>query len=144
MPLSPERKRTHRLIVDSLASASRRSADLTPDVYERLFAMRPETRTLFRTDPGNVIKRSMLELALDAIVDFSGERKAAHRLVLCEVQSHDCYGTTPEIFCDFFKVIADSVREAIGDEWTDDHQLAWDELVKELLDYTAMGVRMMG
>ena len=143
MPISPERSRTHRLIVESLAAATARVPDLTPAVYDRLFALRPESRKLFRADPGNVIKRSMLELSTDAIVDFAGERKSAHRLVLCEVQSHDCYGTTPELFCEFFRVIADEVRETLGDEWTDDHQAAWDQLVAELLAYADEGVRRM-
>jgi len=143
MPKSPERSRTHRLIVESLAAAAARVPDLTPAVYDRLFALRPESRKLFRVDPGNVIKRSMLELSIDAIVDFAGERKSAHRLVLCEVQSHDCYGTTPDLFCEFFRVIADEVRETIGEEWTGDHQAAWDQLVAELLAYAAEGVRQM-
>ena len=143
MPISPERSQTHRLIVESLAAATARVPDLTPAVYDRLFALRPESRKLFRADPSNAIKRSMLELSVDAIVDFTGERKAAHRLILCEVQSHDCYGTTPELFCEFFKVIADEVRATIKDEWSEDHQAAWDQVVEELLDYTAEGVRQM-
>lgn len=143
MSPSSDSSQSHRLIVESLAAATARVPDLTPAVYERLFALRPESRQLFRADPGNVIKRSMLELSIDAIVDFAGERKAAHRLVLCEVQSHDCYGTTPELFCEFFQVIADEVRETIGDEWTGEHQAAWDRLVAELLAYAAEGVRQM-
>ena len=49
----------------------------------------------------------MLELALDAILDFAGERKAAFRMIFCEVQSHAAYGTSPELFNVFFEVIAD-------------------------------------
>jgi hemoglobin-like flavoprotein len=131
------------LIADSLALAGERCADMTPLVYNRLFDLRPETRSLFRDDPRNLIKGSMLELAIDAILDFVGERKAAHRLIICEVQSHDGYGTTPELFIVFFVVIADTVRDILGVDWSQDHQNAWDDLVDQLNNYVARGVRAM-
>ena len=105
-------------IVASLELAAERCEDLTPLVYERLFRVRPETRALFRTDPKDLIKGSMLQLSLDAILDFAGERKASHRLIFAEVQSHDAYGTSPELFNVFFAVIAETVRDLLGDDWT--------------------------
>src|SRR5262245_46482793 len=89
-------------IVESLDRASVRCDDFTAMVYDRLFAEKPETRAMFRADPRNLIKGSMLELAVEAVLDFAGERKASHRLIFCEVQSHDAYGTQPEIFTVFF------------------------------------------
>jgi hemoglobin-like flavoprotein len=96
------------LIAESLELAAARCEDLTPLVYDRLFAEKPETRAMFRADPKNLVKGSMLELALEAILDFAGEKKASHRLIFCEVQSHDAYGTQPEIFTVFFVVIRTS------------------------------------
>lgn len=131
------------LIADSLARAAERCPDMTPPVYDQLFALLPETRARFRADPGKFIKTSMLELAIDAIVDFAGERKAAHRLIVCEVQSHDGYGTTPELFSVFFVAIADVVRDTLGSDWTPAHQAAWDSLIADIDNYIASGVRAM-
>jgi hemoglobin-like flavoprotein len=83
----------------------------------------------------------MLELALDAILDFAGERKAAHRMIFCEVQSHAAYGTSPELFNVFFAVIADTVRELIGDAWTTELDRAWGALRDELDRYVKDAVQ---
>jgi hemoglobin-like flavoprotein len=122
-------------IVLSLELAAERCEDLTPLVYERLFRERPETRALFRTEGSTLVKGSMLELALDAILDFAGERKAAHRMIFCEVQSHAAYGTSPELFNVFFAVIAETVRELIGSAWTTEIDGAWRDLLGELDRY---------
>ena len=85
----------------------------------------------------------MLELAIDAILDFAGDRKAAHRLIVCEVQSHDGYGTTPELFSVFFVAISYVVRNILQDDWLAEHQSAWDSLIAEINSYIASGVRAM-
>jgi hemoglobin-like flavoprotein len=130
-------------IVESLELAAERCEDLTPLVYEQLFRVRPETRALFRTDPKDLIKRSMLQLALDAILDFAGERKAAHRLIFAEVQSHDGYGTSPELFNVFFAVIADVVRDLLRDDWSPAMDAAWRKLQVELDRYVNDAIRAM-
>jgi len=123
------------LITYSLELAAERCEDLTPLVYDRLFRERPETRGLFRTEGSTLVKGSMLELALDAILDFAGERKAAFRMIFCEVQSHAAYGTSPELFNVFFAVIGDTVRDLIGAQWTDEIDRAWRTLLSELDRY---------
>jgi hemoglobin-like flavoprotein len=129
------------LIVQSLELAAERCQDLTPLVYDRLFQVRPETRGLFRTEGSTLVKGSMLELALDAILDFAGERKAAFRMIFCEVQSHAAYGTSPELFNVFFEVIADVVRDLIGDAWTAEVAAAWRDLLDELDRYVRDAVQ---
>lgn len=123
------------LIVRSLELAAEHCEDLTPLVYERLFRERPETRPLFRTEGSTLVKGSMLELALDAILDFAGERKAAYRMIFCEVQSHAAYGTSPELFNVFFAVVADTVRDLIGMQWSAEIAAAWRRLLGELDRY---------
>ncbi len=132
------------LIVQSLELAAEHCEDLTPLVYDRLFQVRPETRGLFRTEGSTLVKGSMLELALDAILDFAGERKAAFRMIFCEVQSHAAYGTSPDLFNVFFEVIADVVRDLIGDAWTNDTAAAWRGLLEELDRYVKDGVQAAG
>ena len=130
-------------IVASLELAAERCEDLTPLVYDRLFREHPETRAMFRSDPNNLVKGSMLQLSIDAILDFAGERKASHRLIFCEVQSHDAYGTPPELFGVFFSVIADTVQDLLGDDWTPQVDAAWRELRTELDRYVNDAIRAM-
>jgi hemoglobin-like flavoprotein len=134
---------TSEAIVTSLELAAERCEDLTPLVYERLFRERPETRTMFRTHGSALVKGSMLELSIDAILDFVGERKASHRLIFCEVQSHDAYGTSPELFNVFFTVIADTVRDLLGDDWTPAMDTAWRTLREDLDRYVNDAIRAM-
>jgi hemoglobin-like flavoprotein len=136
-------KTAGELIVESFELAATRCDDLTPLVYDRLFEVKPETRGLFRTDPKNLIKGSMLELALEAVLDFAGEKKASHRLIFCEVQSHDAYGTQPEIFTVFFVVMRDVVRDLLGAEWTAEIEAAWDVTLKALDDYVNEAIAAM-
>lgn len=130
-------------IVESLELAAERCEDLTPLVFERLFHEHPETRAMFRAEKSNLVKGSMLQLALEAILDFAGERKASHRLIVCEVQSHDAYGTTPELFATFFAVIADTVRDLLGDDWSPAIDAAWRRLRDELNRYVNEAVYAM-
>lgn len=136
-------KTAGELIVESFEFAASRCDDLTPLVYERLFEVKPETRGLFRADPKNFIKGSMLELALEAVLDFAGEKKASHRLIFCEVQSHDAYGTQPEIFTVFFDVMRDVVRDLLGADWSTEIEAAWDETLKGLDDYVNKAIAAM-
>ena len=131
------------LIVESFELAAERCDDLTPVVYDRLFAVKPETKGLFRADPRNLIKGSMLELALEAVLDFAGEKKASHRLIFCEVQSHDAYGTQPEIFTVFFVVMRDVVRDLLGADWSAEIEAAWEETLKGLDDYVNKAIAAM-
>jgi hemoglobin-like flavoprotein len=120
------------LIQHSFELASGRCDDLTPLVYGRLFREYPEAEAMFRREAGDLVKGSMLALTIDAILDFSGERKGSFRLIECEVQSHDAYGTPRKLFGAFFTVIADTMREILGAEWSSEIDQAWRKLLVEL------------
>ncbi len=89
----------------SFELAGERCGDITPLVYRRLHAERPETLTMFRTEGSELVKGSMLAMTIEAILDFAGERSGKFRMIVCEVMSHDAYGTPREIFVAFFGVI---------------------------------------
>jgi hypothetical protein len=74
----------------------------------------------------------MLALTIDAILDFAGERSGHFRLIECEVSSHDAYGTPRELFGKFFGVIAGTVREVLGNDWTPEIDAAWEKLLREI------------
>jgi hemoglobin-like flavoprotein len=119
-------------IQHSFELAAERCADLTPLVYSRLFRAHPETEPLFARDSSGHIKGSMLAFAIDAIVDFAGPRNGTFRMIACEVQSHEAYGTSRELFVAFFGVILETIRELLGADWSAAFDDAWRSLLKEI------------
>ena len=119
-------------IEQSFALAATRCDDLTPLVYRRLHAERPETLTMFRTDGSDLVKSSMLSMTIEAVLDYTGPRTGKFRMIECEISSHDAYGTPRELFVAFFGVIARTLQEVLGAEWTADMDDAWRRLQAEI------------
>jgi hemoglobin-like flavoprotein len=116
----------------SFELAAARCEDLTPLVYRRLFEKHPEAEGMFRSEGSALVKGSMLALTIEAMLDFAGERTGHFRLIECEVSSHDAYGTPRELFVAFFGVIADTLREVVGAEWSPEFDVAWRKLLDEI------------
>ena len=116
----------------SFELAAERCEDLTPLVYRRLFRDHPEAEAMFRSEGSDLVKGSMLALAIDAIMDFSGDRTGHFRMIECEAQSHDAYGTPRKLFGEFFGVIRDTMRELLGPDWSAEIEGAWQSLLAEL------------
>ena len=124
--------RSDNAIERSFELASERCEDLTPLVYRRLFRQHPEAETMFRTEGSEPVKGSMLQLTIEAILDLAGPRTGHFRLIECEVSSHDAYGTPRELFVAFFAVIAETMREILGAEWSPEIDAAWRKLLDEI------------
>ena len=120
------------LIQHSFELAAERCEDLTPLVYRLLFLEHPEAASMFRREGSELVKGSMLALTIDAMLDFAGERRGPFRLIQCEVASHDAYGTPRKLFGEFFGVIADTVREILGTDWSPEIDAAWRKLLGEI------------
>jgi hemoglobin-like flavoprotein len=116
----------------SFELAGERCEDLTPLVYRRLHAERPETLRMFRTEGSEIVKGSMLAMTIEAILDFAGPRSGKFRMIACEVMSHDAYGTPRELFTAFFGVIMRTLQEILGPDWTAEMDQAWRELLLEI------------
>ncbi|MDI1266646.1 MAG: globin [bacterium] len=116
----------------SFEIAAERCEDLTPLVYRRLHDEHPETRTMFRTEGGDLVKGSMLALTIDAILDFAGARTGHFRMIECEVSSHGANGTPRELFVAFFGIIAATLRDLAGADWSDEIDAAWKKLIGEV------------
>jgi len=120
------------LIQHSFELAAARCEDLTPLIYRRLFREHPEAGSMFRSEGSDLVKGSMLALTIDAILDFAGDRLGSYRMISCEVQSHDAYGTPRELFGKFFGVIADTLREILGSDLSPEIEEAWRKLLDEI------------
>ncbi|MFL6814826.1 MAG: globin [Bradyrhizobium sp.] len=120
------------LIHLSFELAAERCEDLTPVVYRRLFREHPEAEAMFRRDAGDLVKGSMLAMAIDAMIDLAGDRGGSFRMIECEAQSHDGYGTPRKLFGEFFGVIEQTMREILGNDWSPEIEEAWRKLLREL------------
>lgn len=116
----------------SFELAAERCEDLTPLVYRRLFDAHPETRAMFRTQGSDLVMGSMLALTIDAILDYAGDRTGHFRMIECEVVSHDAYGTPRQLFGEFFRIIADTLREILGFDWSAEIENSWRKLLQEI------------
>ena len=116
----------------SFRLAAERCEDPTPLVYRRLFREHPEAEAMFRREASDLVKGSMLAFSIEAILDFAGERTGNFRMIECEVSSHDAYGTPRELFGKFFGVIAATLREILGSEWSPEIEQAWRKLLEEI------------
>jgi hemoglobin-like flavoprotein len=116
----------------SFEIAAERCEDITPLVYRRLHTEYPETLTMFRTEGSEPVKGSMLALTIDAILDFVGPRTGHFRMIECEISSHDAYGTPRDLFIAFFGIIARTLREILGEDWSVEIDAAWRNLIGEI------------
>jgi hemoglobin-like flavoprotein len=119
-------------IQHSFELAAARCEDLTPLVYRRLFREHPEAEAMFRREGSDLVQGSMLAMAIEAMLDFAGDRSGHFRMIECEVVSHDAYSTPRKLFGEFFGVIADSLRELLGNDWSPEIDEAWRGLLTEL------------
>jgi hemoglobin-like flavoprotein len=125
------------LIQQSFEIAAVRCEDLTPLVYRRLFREHPETQAMFRSEGSELVRGSMLALTIESMLDFAGDRTGRFRMISCEVQSHDAYGTPRELFGTFFGVIAETAREVLGDDWSPEIDQAWGKLLGKIDAFVA-------
>jgi len=121
----------------SFELAAERCEDLTPLVYRRLFKAHPETQAMFRSEGSETVQGSMLALTIEAILDFAGERSGHFRLIAAEVFSHDGYDVTRELFVAFFAIIAQTLREIVGSDWSDEIDAAWQQLLGDIERFVA-------
>ena len=145
MPCSFFRNQSSRLqimlsanpIEASFELAAARCEDLTPLVYARLHREYPETRAMFRTEGSELVKGSMLAMTIESILDFVGPRSGKFRMIECEVSSHEAYGTPRDLFVAFFGVIAATLRELLGEEWSPPIDAAWQQLLADVQEMVA-------
>lgn len=116
----------------SFEIAAERCGDITPLVYQRLHVAYPETLTMFRTEGSEPVKGSMLALTIGAILDFVGPRAGRFRMIECEISSHDAYGTPRDLFIAFFGIIARTLQDILGDDWSPEIDAAWRKLIAEI------------
>jgi hemoglobin-like flavoprotein len=101
-------------------------------VYAKLFARYPDMRPLFVRDTTGAVRGEMLARTIDAILDYLDGDHYATNLIRSESVTHDGYGVPPQTFSTFYAVLAATVEEVLGAEWTPAMADAWRELLDAL------------
>ncbi len=116
----------------SLELLAERCEDPTPLVYARLFADHPEMRAHFWRDGDGAIRGEMLARTFAALLDFVGPRRYADHMIGTEMITHEGYDIPRDVFATFFGVIAATVCDVLGPDWTPEIQGAWRDLLAEI------------
>jgi hemoglobin-like flavoprotein len=132
-------RRDSAVIERSLEIAAERGGDLAPAVYARLFARHPEMEAQFVRDTTGAVRGEMLARVFEMVLDYIGEGAYAEGMIRNEVVTHDGYGVPPNIFPLFFEVVADTLRETSGPDWTPDMTAAWDGLLGDFRRFAEHG-----
>lgn len=121
------------LVLSSLQRVADAVEDPAPAVYGRLFAGHPELEELFALDPQGAVRRNMLNVALETLMDHVEGRAASTNMVLSERTSHSHLGVSRAVFDDFYLVIRDAFAELVGPQWSADTQRAWTDAIAALV-----------
>lgn len=116
----------------SLELVAERAGDPAALVYARLFAAHPEMEALFVRDTNGQIKGHMLAQAIDAVLDFVGERRFGDGMMRNELVNHEQLGVPRDVFPLFFTTMRDVFRDSLGAQWTREIDGAWRALLSEI------------
>lgn len=117
------------VIEASLEIAAARAGDITPTVYERLFAQHPDMVPLFVRDKTGSVRGEMLARTIDVLLDFGNANGYGANFIRCEVVTHEGYGVPRAVFPKFFETIAQTVRDILGADWSTDMEREWRALI---------------
>ena len=123
---------TASLIDQSLELAVARIGDPAPRVYARLFAQQPELETLFVNDRSGSVRAEMFLKSLDVVQDLLAGNLYAQGLLSTEWVNHRNLGVPMERFALFYRCLVETLREALGDEWTPAFEAAWRDALARL------------
>jgi hemoglobin-like flavoprotein len=118
------------LITRSFEIAGERYGDITPLVYKKLFARYPQMEPLFSSNVA--VRGEMLARVIDIVFDFLGPRNYSGNMIQCEVVTHEGYGVPREIFATFFGMVAETLNDIAGADWSPEMGVSWRDLLAEL------------
>ena len=117
-------------VMQSFEIAAERAGDILPSVYEAYFARCPESRELMRLVDVHMRGRMMDSVLLLLMGEAADEQRSYLRF---ETTNHVSYGVLPHMYENLLYAVHDTVRDAVGADWTPAMQQAWSERLQALL-----------
>ena len=118
------------LIERSFELAGERAGDITAAVYEAYFARCPGSRELMKlTD--QYMRGRMLESVL--VMLMVGTAQEQREYIRFETKSHLSYGVLPHMYGNLLGAVRDTVRAALGSDWTAPIEASWSTRLDNIL-----------
>ena len=118
------------VILGTLEAVADRHGDPTKAIYARLFLAHPELEALFHMDRDGGVRASMVQQAIECILDYVGPRLTSVHIIAAARQHHDGYGVPAQRFDDFFVAMRDVFRDRLGADWTPAMEQEWAALLR--------------
>ena len=118
-------------ILATLEIVAGRRGDPTADVYARLFGRYPDLERLFLMDRDGGVRGSMMQQALECILDYVGDRLVAPQIIASSRIHHDGYSVPADRFDSFFVAIRDTFRDVLSADWTPAMEREWAGMLGE-------------
>jgi len=108
-----------------------RDIDLSPQIYERFFQLRPDAEELMQQADDNMLGR-MLDQTFELLMD--PELLGPESYFRWEVTNHvSAYSVSPDMYGPYFQAMGEALAPALGDAWTRQIASAWRVRVADLL-----------
>jgi hemoglobin-like flavoprotein len=120
------------VITATLELVSERVGDPTPHVFRRLFSDNPELEALFVRDNGGLVRGQMLQVTIESLLDFLGDKTYGANLVQIERINHQGLGVEPQVFDTFYLTVMATFKEILGADWTAEMEHIWTKAIGEL------------
>ena len=122
------------LVRVSYATLPDGGATMAADFYRNLFALAPQTRVLFATEPDVMAVKFSAELAaiVEAITSYETFAPRVRELAV----RHVTYGVQPQHYRAVGQALIRALAAHLGEAWDDDLEAAWrraNNLVSELM-----------
>ena len=105
--------------------------DLVPVVYQQFFTRSPEAQRLMHDKP-EFVQGRMLNDFMQAVIDVSEGRGFMPTLMETEVNNHNVWGVTPDMYVSLFDAFMDVAKQLLGDAFTPDMAAAWRDTFAKL------------
>jgi len=119
-------------VTHALERAGEVKGDIVPEVFQRYHSACPEAEALM-SHMDTYMKGRMLEEVLRLVLSEDYEEDDAY--LNYEVRNHRlAYGVQNRMYPPLLGALQDTVRDALGDEWTTAVASAWERRMQSLLD----------
>ncbi len=124
---------TDNAILQSFELAGELAGDISPRVYEAYFARCPESRDVMQL-VDQYMRGRMLESVMLMLMDDSAEGQRDY--IRFEARNHVSYGALPHMYENLLAAVRDTIRDALGAQWTQSMEAAWltrlDDVLREI------------
>lgn len=111
---------------------------LSANFFAQFFDTYPETQEFFKDSDMNYFSRKKMKIIFEFFVDIVKHPKFAEDYMAQEVMRHQMYGLRDREY--YFTLVAclqNAVKNALGDEWTDEMESTWNDVMLAFRGFVA-------